>query len=153
MRGEVYPGLLRCGDGGCERLDTDRVSRPRAAAEAWAAQLTEPVMLTGNGLAKYAEMFAELLGERATIADESLWTPTGVSLIDAAWAESGPVSLRTLASLTREQGYALAGPGALLPVYTRLSDAEEAERDRARVAADNAAVPSSGVSGPLGGER
>lgn len=161
MRGEVYPALLRCdGDGACVRLDAERVGKPRAVAEAWAAELAEPMVLTGNGLAKHGAVFAEVLGDRATVADESLWTPTGASLLDAAWAAGGPASLRAIAGLPREAAYAQAHPGALLPVYTRLSDAEEAERERARAAGDGlpgdtpsaAMPPASGVRGPVGGD-
>lgn len=151
MRGEVYPALLRCGRGRCERLDADRVSRPLPAAETWAAQLAEPVMLAGNGLAKHGAVFVTTLGEHASVADESLWTPTGASLIDAAWAAEGPTSLRAVAALSRERAYERAHPGTLLPVYTRLSDAEEAERDRMR--ATGTTPPASGVDGPGAGER
>lgn len=140
MRGEVYPCLFRCGDGRCERLDEYHVAKPITAAEAWAAALSEPVLLAGNGLAKYAAVFAAALGSHCAIADESLWTPSGESVLDAAFAErqapSLPGALIDPAS---------ADPGVLLPVYTRLSDAEEDEAKRA------GAVPSTGVAGP--GER
>ncbi len=140
MRGEVYPCLFRCGDGVCECLGEYRVARPALAAHEWAETLDEPVTLAGNGLVKYAEAFEAALGTRATIAPEALWTPTGASVLDAAFAGRDEPSL----------GHALAdsasaSPGLLLPVYTRLSDAEEAEAKRA------GAVPSTGVAGPGGG--
>ncbi|MCE5191394.1 MAG: tRNA (adenosine(37)-N6)-threonylcarbamoyltransferase complex dimerization subunit type 1 TsaB [Actinomycetia bacterium] len=142
MRGEVYPCLFRCGEGACERLDEYRVSKPAAAAEAWAATLDEPTMLAGNGLLKYAELFHATLGRRATIAPEELWTPTGASVIDAAFAERDLPSLPGALADPRS-----APPGLLLPVYTRLSDAEEAESRRV------GDVPSTGVAGPDGGAR
>lgn len=143
MRGEVYPCLFRCGDGTCERLDEYRVASPGDAAAAWAATIDEPILLAGNGLAKYRATFADALGARAVIAEESLWTPTGRSAVAAAVAESvepslGDVLAKAPASVT--------DPGVLLPVYTRLSDAEENEARR------SGATPASGVAGP-GGER
>lgn len=140
MRGEVYPCLFRCADGRCERLDEYHVAKPIVAAEAWAATLTEPVLLAGNGLAKYAEVFEGTLGARASIAPEELWTPSGESVLDAAFAGHQEPSLaHALADP------ASADPGLLLPVYTRLSDAEEDEAKRA------GAVPPTGVAGPDGG--
>ena len=62
MRGEVYPALFRCGRGRAERLTPDRVAKPAQAAEEWAA-LGEPLLLAGNGLRKYGEVFAEALGD------------------------------------------------------------------------------------------
>lgn len=140
MRGEVYPCLYRCADGRCERLDEYHVAKPIIAAQSWAASLTEPVLLAGNGLAKYAEVFEAALGDRCSIADEGLWTPSGDSVLDAAFAGHQEPSLAQ--ALTDP---ASADPGLLLPVYTRLSDAEEDEAKRA------GAVPSTGVAGPDGG--
>ena len=137
MRGEVYPCLFRCADGECERLDEYDVAKPAAAAAAWADALDEPVTLAGNGLVKYAEVFSAALGDRMEIAPESMWTPTGASVVDAAYAGRYEPSLMT-ALRTPEK----AAPGLLLPVYTRLSDAEEDEAKRA------GAVPSTGVAGP-----
>lgn len=132
MRGEVYPALFRCGGAVPERLGPDRVAHPTAVAAEW-ADLGQPVLLTGNGLAKYADVFLDALGGIATIAAEGLWAPSGASLLAAA------------AVIDAEQ--AVGDPGELLPVYTRLSDAEENERDRAGGAG---ATPSSGVAGPGG---
>ncbi len=140
MRGEVYPCLFRCADGHCERLGEYHVAKPGAAAEAWAATLSEPVLLAGNGLAKYAEVFEGALGDRCAIADEGLWTPSGDSVLDAAFAGHQEPSLAH--ALTDPTS---ADPGLLLPVYTRLSDAEEDEAKRA------GAVPPTGVAGPGGG--
>ena len=140
MRGEVYPCLFRCANGECERLDEYDVAKPAAAAAAWAESLGEQVTLAGNGLVKYAEVFSAALGERMTIAPESMWTPTGASVVDAAFAGRYEPALVT-ALRTPEQ----ASPGLLLPVYTRLSDAEEDEAKRAGT------VPSTGVAGPRSG--
>lgn len=130
MRAEVYPALYRLADAGVERLSGERVCAPAVAAAEW-TELGEPIVLAGNGLAKYAAVFADALGERATIADETAWHPTGAGLV-AAWA-----------SLAAADALGTGDPATVLPVYTRLSDAEEAERERAGSAS---AVPASGVA-------
>jgi N6-L-threonylcarbamoyladenine synthase len=138
MRREVYPALYRLSDGAVVRLSGDAVAAPAAVAEAWAL-LDEPVMLAGNGLHKYADLFTQAMGAHALLAPEALWTPTGESLLMASW--------RALVSGTEVAGSA----AELLPVYTRLSDAEEAERAKAGLGI----VPpsASGVAGPgSGGE-
>lgn len=134
MRREVYPALYRCGSGDVERLSPESVASPRATAEAWAVH-DEPVLLAGNGLRKYADLFIEVLGARAGFAPEPHWAPSGEALLQAAWR-------------ARRAGKWGDGDAAtLLPIYTRLSDAEEAER--VRCGAASAAAPSSGVAGPL----
>lgn len=135
MRREVYPALYRLSGSGIERLTPDAVSPPALVAVEWAG-LDEPVLLAGNGLRKYAEVFSAAMRERALMAPEALWTPTGESLLMASWRD---------AAAGRE------GDGrvdTLLPVYTRLSDAEEAER-----AGTGPSVGShpSGVAGPASG--
>lgn len=77
------------------------------------------VQVTGDALRKYGELFAPL-GE---LLDEALWTPTGAGLLlalQAAWraGECDPLD------------FVRYNPGLALPVYTRLSDAEEAEKLR-----------------------
>jgi N6-L-threonylcarbamoyladenine synthase len=141
MRGEVYPCAFRCGDGRVERVDTYRVMRPGEAAAEWAA-LGEPLVLAGNGLVKYRDVFAESLGARAIIAEEALWTPTGGSCIQAAIAELESPSLRLALD---NPDAARLHPGVLLPVYTRLSDAEETERMRSGDLGTS--VPRGGVAG------
>lgn len=135
MRGEVYPALFRAGEGRVARLTPDRVARPQVAAEELAA-LGEPVMLTGDGLAKYRDVFEAALGDLASVADESLWAPTGAGLVAAfdAAIERGDVGD--------------GDPGSLLPVYTRLSDAEENEQIRG-VGSETRVTPPSGVRGDV----
>lgn len=147
MRGEVYPCTFRCGDGRVERLDAYRVMRPAEVAAAWAA-LGEPLLLAGNGLLKYRDVFAESLGARAIIAEEALWTPAGASCIQAAIAEVEPPSLKQALDDPHAPNL---HPGVLLPVYTRLSDAEETER--ARSGDLGTSVPRGGVAGVAEGER
>jgi len=147
MRGEVYPTLFRCSGGICERLASDRVERPSVTAERWASEIDEPVLLTGNGLTKHLDVFTEALGARATVAEECMWAPTGASLLSAVEHDDGPDTLGAIVGLDPVSAAEKASPGALLPVYTRLSDAEEAEHRR------GGHVPSSGVVGSDGGER
>ena len=144
MRGEVYPALFRAHAGSAARLTPDRVAQPSEVAAEWAA-LDEPILLTGNGLTKHAEVFTAALGGRATLASERLRAPDGASLVAAAWAERGEGTLSAIAGLGPVAALAAAHPQVLLPVYTRLSDAEETERMRAgRVEA----LPPGGVAGP-----
>jgi tRNA threonylcarbamoyl adenosine modification protein YeaZ len=135
MRREVYPALFRCQAGSVTRMAPDTVAHPADVAARWARELDEPVLLAGDGLAKHLDVFASALGARAEIAPPAMWGPTGGSLLQAAW-HTGAAS---------QDGCA----ATVLPIYTRLSDAEEAERDRA--AAPH--LPGSGVAGPDGGER
>jgi len=132
MRGEVYPALFRCGGGRAERLAADRVSKPGVVADEWAA-LGEPLLLVGNGLRKYEAVFAEALGEHARFAESKRWAPSPAGLF-AAWA---------VASTAGALGD--GDPATVLPVYTRLSDAEEAERERAGLPWVGA--PDTGVAG------
>ncbi len=136
MRREVYPALYRLSGERIERLTGDAVTAPAVVAAEW-AKLREPVLLAGNGLHKYADVFTDRLGEAAMLSPEVLWAPTGESLLMAAW--------RARARLTLGDG----DPQTVLPVYTRLSDAEEAERTHA------VPSPASGVAGPprSGGAR
>jgi tRNA threonylcarbamoyl adenosine modification protein YeaZ len=132
MRREVYPALFRCDGIGVRRLTGHEVSTPAAVAKAW-AEIGEPILLAGNGLRKYAAVFGDALGGGGLFAPEAAWTPTGESLLLAGWR-------------AHQAGVLGDGdPATLLPIYTRLSDAEEAERSRAglpRVLSDN------GVIGP-----
>lgn len=132
MRREVYPALFRCGEAGVERLWPDRVMSPADAAALIADTVgDDAVLLTGNGLRKYRDVFVDRLGGRAEVAEPDEWTPTGAGLLSAAW-----------------HGDVVCGAGepqALLPIYTRLSDAEENERGGATP------PPATGVAGPSGG--
>ncbi|MCL4078590.1 tRNA (adenosine(37)-N6)-threonylcarbamoyltransferase complex dimerization subunit type 1 TsaB [Coriobacteriia bacterium Es71-Z0120] len=150
MRGEVYPALFEVGhDGRVARLTPDRVATPDEVARGWAAR-GERMLVTGTGLAKHREVFERVLGDAAEFADERTWVPDGASLVRAAWSSDGDGALRAVVGLSSGAAYAAAHPAVLLPVYTRLSDAEEAERRRAAASREPG---STGVAGPLeGGE-
>ena len=121
MRKEVYPAYFDVTDEGVARIGADRVVKAEAfAEEAKAAEsAADALTVTGDALQKYEDLFADV----GTIAPCDLWTPTGEGLLlalRAAWRadEADPLDAQRHA------------PGILLPVYTRLSDAEENERAR-----------------------
>ena len=117
MRREVYPVEYRLDDSGAARLTADRVIKAEAFAEELGAQPDR--LIAGDALRKYAELFESA----GALLPEALWTPTGAGLLlalQAAWraGECDPFDAER------------HDPGLLLPVYTRLSDAEENERQR-----------------------
>ena len=128
MRREVYPVRYTLDDAGVQRLEADRVVKAQVAAEELAGEggaagadgaAAGTLSLTGDGLKKYAELFAPA----GALLPEGLWAPTGAGLLlalQAAWRAGGADPFDA----------ARHNPGFLLPVYTRLSDAEENERIR-----------------------
>lgn len=114
MRGEVYPGIYELDAAGTRRtFATETVCKADECVAAWSARPDrDSLTLTGNGLVKYRARF-EAAGF-AVFADEALWFPTGEGLLLAAAA--GPLDS--------------GDPALCLPIYTRLSDAEENERRR-----------------------
>ena len=123
MRKEVYPVRYLLSDAGAQRLTADRVEKADAAAaefsEGGASACADGLLVAGDGLRKYEELFSAC----GTVLDSQVWTPTGEGLLlalQAAWraGECDPFDARR------------HNPAFALPVYTRLSDAEEAERKR-----------------------
>ena len=119
MRREVYPVEYRLSDAGAERVTADRVIKAEAFAEELGATSASDRLIAGDALRKYAELFEGA----GILLPEALWTPTGAGLLltlQAAWraGECDPLDAER------------HDPGLLLPVYTRLSDAEENERQR-----------------------
>ncbi len=116
MRKEVYPALFDLDESGVRRLTSDAVVKAVAAGE-WLSEAlasvpgeaagSSPLIVIGDALAKYADIFAEL-GE---LSCDALWSVSGCGLLLAPRMGDGD-------------------PATLLPVYTRLSDAEENERIR-----------------------
>ena len=139
MRGEVYPGIYELDEKGSHRTFTaESVVKADAcvaelAARADAGELT----LSGNGLLKYAEKFAAAgFGANRCTAQDAWW-PTGEGLVRAA-VEAGVFA---------EQN---GDPALVLPIYTRLSDAEENERTRLGLK-EPATVELTGVDDALAG--
>ena len=127
MRKEVYPVRFALFDDGVRRLTADRVVKAVAFAEELAPDASRAgeceagsaldLLVIGDGLAKYRELF-EPAGK---VLDESLWEASGRGLLlalESAW-RAGEVD--PLDATRHDPAYAL-------PVYTRLSDAEENER-------------------------
>lgn len=125
MRREVYPVEYRLDDEGAVRLTADRVVKAAEFAEELGGSAGDGSaaasewFIAGDGLRKYAEFFSGV----GAVLSEKLWTPTGAGLLlalQAAWraGECDPFDAER------------HDPGLLLPVYTRLSDAEENERQR-----------------------
>ncbi|MCC6108558.1 MAG: tRNA (adenosine(37)-N6)-threonylcarbamoyltransferase complex transferase subunit TsaD [Denitrobacterium sp.] len=117
MRKEVYPVRYRLADEGAVRLEPDTVVKATEAAAALPDG--DGLLIAGDALAKYADLFAHA----GTLAPEGAWTPEGAGLlacVQAAWraGEADPFDARR------------HDPALVLPVYTRLSDAEENERTR-----------------------
>ena len=96
-----------------------QVAAQELVDEASSGAAVGALQLTGDGLAKYAELFAPA----GTLLPEELWAPTGRGLLLAlqdAWRTGAADPLDAQRH----------NPAFLLPVYTRLSDAEENERIR-----------------------
>ncbi len=119
MRKEVYPVRYRLGDQGPVRLEADHVIKEGLLAENLQAEDPSNLLICGDGLVKYLDDFAGF-GE---VLPEKLWTPTGDGLLLGAqelWREG---SIDPYDPNRHD-------PAMVLPVYTRLSDAEEHERAR-----------------------
>ena len=115
MRKEVYPVRYQIDDSGIRRQNADVVMK----AAGGVAFVGAPDLIAGDALVKYRELYEPL----APLAPQELWTPTGAGLLLALqdrW-RSGEVDPFDASS---------ADPAVALPVYTRLSDAEENERIR-----------------------
>lgn len=140
MRGEVYPGIYRLDEAGAHRtFPTETVVKADACVSVWAARPdAAELTLTGNGLAKYRARF-EAAG-LTSFSPEEAWYPTGEGLVRAA-VEAG-----ALAGPAAQSG----DPALVLPIYTRLSDAEEAERTRLGLK-EPATVELTGVDDALAG--
>jgi N6-L-threonylcarbamoyladenine synthase/protein kinase Bud32 len=117
MRKEVYPVRYLLGDSGIQRLNADTVMK--AQVEADRLESGETLLIAGDALGKYADLFAGC----GTFAPDDVWVPQGSGLLLAVqqdWRDG----LCDPADVCRHD------PALLLPVYTRLSDAEENERIR-----------------------
>ena len=136
MRGEVYPGVYVLDDAGAHRTFANEVvSKADDCVADWAARSdAAELTLAGDGLRKYRQRF-EAAGFSA-YADETLWCPTGEGLLLAAASGEAARSLGD------------GDPALVLPVYTRLSDAEENERRRLGMA-EPASVAVTGTADAL----
>jgi len=138
MRGEVYPGIYQLDDDGPHRtFGRETVLKADACAAEWAARSdASELQLTGDGLKRHRAKFEE--AGLSTYLDESLWHPTAEALLRAAASPDNYDAVET------------GDPALVLPVYTRLSDAEENERKRLGLG-KSGFVESSGVAEELAG--
>ncbi len=118
MRGEVYPGIYKLDDTGAHRsFATESVCKVDVCVAKWSLRDDkDELLLTGDGLKRYRAKF-EAAGFTRFL-DEELWHLTGEALLRAA------------ASPDRYDADESGDPALVQPVYTRLSDAEENERQR-----------------------
>ncbi len=138
MRGEVYPGIYVLDDEGPMRtFPTETVIKAKVCVDEWVARSDrDELTLTGDGLKKYKAQF-EAAGF-ARFVDEAAWHPCSEGLLRAA------------ASPDRYDPSDNGDPALVLPIYTRLSDAEENERQRLGLAQPKSAK-TSGVYEGLSG--
>ena len=142
MRGEVYPVSYVVGEEGPQRLGADIVSKAGPVAMAWADGARRPLFVTGDGLLRYRTVVEDTFGASGRsdllrcAADDEVFID-GEGLIEAYCAA------------LRENMLDSGDPSALLPLYTRLSDAEENERKR--IGAEGF-LPRSGVADALAKE-
>lgn len=116
MRKEVYPVRYVLSDSGIDRLNSDFVMKA-VELPAWLDSGSKvETLITGDALKKYSGYCEEF----GALAQEYCY-PTGKGLLLAAQAAWQAGSLDP-------DNAALGNPCVVLPVYTRLSDAEEAER-------------------------
>lgn len=134
MRKEIYPATYELDGEGVSRLNSDSVIK----AAQFAALGEKADAVSGDALCKYADIFADM----GPFRDESEWAPSGKGLllaVEAQWRRGMCDPLDAVAH----------APYALLPIYTRLSDAEENERTRLASGEDGSAKRDlvSGVQG------
>ena len=123
MRKEVYPVSYVLDESGAHRLEADRVIKAvNVVAEYLPADGPDETsfdFIAGDALAKYEEILSPL----GSVLPQELWEPTGKGLLFAVQAlwRAGEIDPFDTAR---------HNPAFALPVYTRLSDAEENERIR-----------------------
>ena len=127
MRGEIYPVSYNVGDSAIERKNADKVVKPDAFLEEMSE--AKKVFVAGDGLVKFRDKFED----RFIILDESYWHPTGKSLLTLMAANIAHVQ----------------DASSVLPVYTRLSDAEENELAKIKQNATRDLVTGVQGDGPL----
>ena len=139
MRGEVYPGIYQLDEAGAHRsFAAETVAKADACVAEWLARADrDELTLTGNGLVKYRKRFEDAGFSAEQFAPEDAWHPTGEGLLRAA-SEAAVYDAQP------------GDPALVLPIYTRLSDAEENERTRLGLKTP-ASVDLTGVDDALAG--
>ncbi len=118
MRKEVYPGIYELNDNGIERLFThETVVKTDACITMFLDEYPEGnITLTGDGLIKYKSIFED--AGFTSFASDDVWFPESEGL------------LYSFCTPSMDYSEAIGDPAIVLPVYTRLSDAEETERQK-----------------------
>jgi N6-L-threonylcarbamoyladenine synthase/protein kinase Bud32 len=142
MRGEIYPVDYQLGPDGPRRLAADTVSKAGPVADRWASGAHAPLFVTGDGLLKYRSI-VESAFEEAGKSELLTCAPDDDVFID------GEGLVQAFCALRAQNALDSGDPSALLPLYTRLSDAEENERKR--IGARDY-LPKSGVADELAQE-
>ena len=139
MRGEVYPGIYKLDEVGAHRsFAAETVAKADACVAEWLARADrDELTLTGNGLVKYRKRFEDAGFSAEQFVPEDAWYPTGEGLLRAA-SEAAVFDAQS------------GDPALILPIYTRLSDAEENERTRLGLKTP-ASVDLTGVDDALAG--
>lgn len=120
MRKEIYPALYNIGQKGITRLSENKVLKAQVAADE-ALDIVNKVdnlRISGDALKKYLDLF-----EWGNIENQENWTPSGMALLKLFEQKMESRDFWNL-------NYKKYNPAYVLPVYTRLSDAEENERLR-----------------------
>lgn len=116
-KNEVYAAVYRTRDGRLEVMEAARAVAPGTLAEELRASIDGPVVFLGDGVAPFASVLTDVLGDRARLAPAALRLPSA-----AAIGELGGWAL--------ERGETM-DPAGLVPLYLRPSEAELA-RERAQ---------------------
>ncbi|HIJ88969.1 MAG TPA: tRNA (adenosine(37)-N6)-threonylcarbamoyltransferase complex dimerization subunit type 1 TsaB [Desulfuromonadales bacterium] len=109
-KSEVYAALYNCSSAIPTPIITDCVLPPALLLDQIAALNKHSIIFVGDGAVRYHDLIAERLGDQAVFAPYPLNSPH---------AANG-----TVLALHASRCGALPGPGQLLPLYLRASDAE-----------------------------
>jgi len=104
---EVYAAFYECLADGTVKQTSDYMVLP---PEQLAARISVPTVMAGDGADLYADLFREILAEKALLVDTTCHFPRAASVGKSAW----PVYNR------RE----FLEPASAVPIYVRASDAE-----------------------------
>ena len=104
---EVYTALYRSGeDGAAKRVSPIEVLPPERLAE----RIDEPVLMIGDGLLQYGDLYRTALGDKLALAPASSWRPSAAVL---------GLLAGEMARENRGLNLSMA-----VPLYVRASDAE-----------------------------
>ncbi|MDO5043701.1 MAG: tRNA (adenosine(37)-N6)-threonylcarbamoyltransferase complex transferase subunit TsaD [Coriobacteriia bacterium] len=137
MRKEVYPARYTIDKHKVERhFEAHSVIKFTELLDYLSTQDLSTILFAGDALFKFKDELAKL---KVNFVDEHLWYPSSKGLM---------LALKDM--LDEHAGVLEGDPGLLLPIYTRLSDAEENERIKLGLTADIQAK-TSGVADNLAG--